>query len=456
MASLRGLELAGTIPPSGPADAPAQQLAQRISSRRAKVGVIGQGYVGFPLAQRIAQCGFKTFGYDINADTVLRCQQENRFRNYRGALTALELRDCDVIIVAVPTPTRREGDSWTPDLGFVETAARTIAAHMLEHGRCKLVVFESTYAPGTTRRNVAPLLAENFELGRDYLLGYSPERIDPGNTRFSLKNTPKVTSGIDRESARLVQFFYHQFVNDAVAASSMEAAEATKILENSFRFVNITFAHEFDSYCDTIGIRAEEVTNLAATKPFGFMPFYAGPGIGGHCIAEDPYFLYESMQEANSPAPILDAALRNHEARGRVVVERIRRRLGARPLRGARILLLGVSYKPAIGDARRSPAGPILEELLAEGAEVDYHDRYVPRFAGLKSIDLAAAQPEGYDLAVLVTKHPDIDYAGLTRAGWQLFDMRASNVQQPATGDAPSGPRGWFVHRGPEAAEVQA
>jgi UDP-N-acetyl-D-glucosamine dehydrogenase len=279
------------------------------------------------------------------------------------------------------------------------------------------------------------MVAARHELGGDVLLGYSPERIDPGNETFNLINTPKVTSGYDDMSAQLVQLFYSLILERAVPASSMEAAEATKILENTFRFINITFAQEFDAYCEQAGLDAREITGLAATKPFGFMPFYAGPGIGGHCIAEDPYYLHQSMRDEGMEPAILEAAIANHEGRAQVMVDRIARRLGARPLAGARILFLGVSYKPNVGDARRSPAQPMLALLQVAGAQVDYHDPLVARFEGRTSVDLDAAAPSDYDLAVLVTHHSDLDYAGMLEAGWRIFDTRGG--ARPSRGVRP-------------------
>jgi nucleotide sugar dehydrogenase len=205
------------------------------------------------------------------------------------------------------------------------------------------------------------------------------------------------------------------------------------MLENAFRFVNITFAQEFDEYCRRIGISAGEVTGLAATKPFGFMPFCAGPGIGGHCIAEDPYFLYEAMREADMQPRILEAAIANHEHRAGVIVERIVERLGGRPLEDKHVLLLGVSYKPEIADTRRSPALPILEALEREGATVDYADPYVSCFAGRAGRDLATLQPQDYDLAVLITAHRAVPLDALAEAGWPLMDLRCTrSPEQPA------------------------
>ncbi|MGI8549718.1 MAG: UDP binding domain-containing protein, partial [Dehalococcoidia bacterium] len=201
--------------------------------------------------------------------------------------------------------------------------------------------------------------------------------------------------------------------------------------ENTFRFISITFAQEFDTSCEKAGIDAREITTLAATKPFGFMPFYAGPGIGGHCIAEDPYYLYQSMLDSGLSPKILESALANHEARASVIVERIIEHIGGRPLEGAKILLLGVSYKPNVGDARRSPAQPILELLEAEGATVDYHDSLVAKFHGHTSVDLRAASAVDYDVAVLITAHDGVNYHELMDAGWNIFDTRGAIKSAP-------------------------
>ena len=405
-------------------------LLRRIHAKRAFVGVIGQGYVGFPLAQRIAHCGFTTVGYDINSETLQRCTATNGSHRYRATSSAEALATCVVIIIAVPTPTIVEGSRRRPDLSLVLTAvANTLS--LLRVNRPKLIVVESTYAPGTTRRQVAPLIAEQYRLGQDVFLGYSPERIDPGNASYDVANTPKITSGYDATSAELTQEFYSRVVSRAIPASSMEAAEATKMLENTFRFISITFAQEFDEYCASAGLDAREVTDLAATKPFGFMPFFAGAGIGGHCIAEDPYYLEESMDERGASADILRAALRNHESRAGVIVRRICAAAGG-TLQGARVLLLGVSYKPNIGDARQSPATGLVNALEAVGATVDYHDPYVRTFANRRSIDLMAARPFDYDVAAIITPHDDFDLDAMELDGWPLFDTRRTPPLAPA------------------------
>ena len=394
-------------------------LAEDIAHRRARVGVIGQGYVGFALAQETARAGFQTYGLDVSDAALARCLDRNQLPNYQAGRALEPLDDCAIIVVAVPTPTRADGHERAPDLSFVLGAVSTLTEVLRRTRRPRLVIFESTYAPGTTRAVVAPLLAQG-RLGIDLAFGYSPERIDPGNTSFALDNTPKVTSGYDAPSAELTALFYSCFAGDVLRATSMEAAEATKMLENTYRFINIAFAQEFDQYCETVGLRAREIVELASTKPFGFQPFFAGTGIGGSCIAEDPYFLAEAMAAAGAEHPILQAGLRNHEARARVIVQRIAAQLGPAALRGARLLLLGVSYKPGVSEARLSPVEPVLKLLEAAGALVDYADPHVPEFAGRRAVDWESTSPARYDLAVLLTEHAELDPERLRARGWRL------------------------------------
>ena len=394
---------------------------------------MGQGYVGFPLAQAAANAGFRTYGYDISKETVMRRERENRALGYHAGSGAAPLAESDVIVIAVPTPTRTDADGRSPDLSFVVAALETVAATHRAHPRPRLVILESTYAPGTTRLLTPPLLAAADETGAPLAVGYSPERIDPGNPAHAIDNTPKIVSGYDAETAEIVEHFYSAFIPQTARASSLEAAEAAKMLENTFRFVNITFAQEFDSYCEATGISAQEVTALAATKPFGFMPFYAGPGIGGHCIAEDPYFLHRSMREAGAGTAILDAAIANHESRGDTIVGRIARRIAPQPLAGARIVLLGVTYKPNVADTRMSPADPICRALHAAGAELRYYDPLVPQWHGRESLDLASADAAAYDLAVVITKHAAMDVSLLREHGWRVYDTSAGPQQLHTT-----------------------
>ena len=400
-------------------------LAQRIRERTASVAVMGQGYVGFPLAQAAANAGFRTYGYDVSADTVARRERDNRALSYRAGADAGRLAEADVIVVAVPTPTRIDAQGRSPDLSYVIAALETVAATHRAQPKPRLVILESTYAPGTTRSLTPPLLDAAAETGAPLAVGYSPERIDPGNPDHAIDNTPKIVSGMDPETAEIVEHFYAAFIPRTARASSLEAAEAAKMLENAFRFVNITFAQEFDDYCEAVGINAQEITGLAATKPFGFMPFYAGAGIGGHCIAEDPYFLHRSMREAGAGTALLDAAMANHESRGETIVGRIARRIGPKRLADARIVLVGVTYKADVADTRMSPADPICRALHAAGAEIHYADPLVPEWHERPALDLAGANPADYDLAVVITKHSGTDTAMLREQGWRVYDTSA-------------------------------
>ncbi len=414
---------------------PADPLECAIASHTATVGVVGQGYVGFGLAQRAATVGFRTFGVDIDPVAVRRCVAQNAAgKPYDATADAAVLGGCDVILIAVPTPTRVEDGSRRSDLSLVTAAAEVVASQIATDDRPRLIVSESTYAPGTTRNVVMPILAPRGSAS-EVAVGYSPERIDPGNQRFELEQIPKVTSGADDRAAALTLRFYREIVDDVVPASSMEAAEATKLLENTFRFVNIAFAQEFDEYCHARNLNSHEVTRLAATKPFGFMPFFAGAGVGGHCIAEDPYFLHDSMREGDVAAPVLAAAMANHESRASVVVQRIAERLEG-GLEGARVLLLGVTYKPEIGDTRRSPALAIMGLLEQAGARVDFHDPYVSEFAGRSSVNLASADPAAYDLAVMLVDHRAFDAEAMASRGW-----RTLRLTDGATGGPASAPR---------------
>ncbi|MGE3077138.1 MAG: nucleotide sugar dehydrogenase [Dehalococcoidia bacterium] len=400
---------------------PLAALRERLQSRTATVAVVGQGYVGFPLAQRIAEKGFPTLGLDSSADVEQRCRGMNVHSSYRSTSDPSGLADADIVVVAVPTPTIDTETGRFPDLGNVRAAMADIERHPRNGGTARLVIVESTYAPGTTRSLVHEFFSE-FVVGDDIAVGYSPERIDPGNAHYSVDNIPKVVSGLDEASLLLTREFYDCIVDDTIPATSVEAAEACKLLENTFRFINITFAQEFEEYCSAIGVNAREATNLAATKPFGFMRFFAGAGIGGHCIAEDPYFLFESMRQASVEPKILASALSNHELRAASLVGRVAARLGG--LDGKRILLLGVSYKPDVADTRRSPASPILRELLAHGAQVAFHDPLVPFFEGRESTSLESAELR-FDMAIVIASHTSFDVDSLRCAGLRVFDPAA-------------------------------
>jgi nucleotide sugar dehydrogenase len=397
---------------------PLALLRRKLADRSATVAVIGQGYVGFPLAQRIAEKGFPTIGLDSNTEVELRCRGMNVHASYRSTSEPSTLALADVAVIAVPTPTVDADSGRCPDLSNVRAAMLNLQQNPRIGGYPRLIVIESTYAPRTTRN----LMSEFFPgavIGTDLAVGYSPERIDPGNSHFSVDNIPKVVSGLDQSSLVLTREFYDSIVERTVPATSVEAAEACKLLENTFRFINITFAQEFEEYCSALGISAREATDLAATKPFGFMRFSAGAGIGGHCIAEDPYFLFESMLESRIEPGILASALRNHETRAANVVGRVSKRFGG--LAGKRVLLLGVSYKPDVADTRRSPASAIVRELRACGAEPAFSDPLVPSFEGMQSTALDDAASR-FDIALVITNHSSFDLDSLRAAGLPIWD----------------------------------
>lgn len=406
-----------------------RDLSEAIALRHAVVGVVGQGYVGFGLAQRAAEVGFTTIGVDIDPRAVQRGLSENEFEKYQATMDPGVLATCDVILVAVPTPTSVDGGVRQADLSLVRVATRMIAEQIARDDRPRLVVSESTYAPGTTRNVVMPIIEEVADAWQ-IAFGYSPERIDPGNEAFGLSVIPKVTSGADEQAAALTKHFYEQLVEQVVPASTMEAAEATKLLENTFRFVNIAFAQEFDEYCHTLNLSSHEVTRLAATKPFGFMPFLAGAGVGGHCIAEDPYYLFDSMQAVSAPTSILGMAISNQEERAALVAERIIDHLAPGVIEGARLLLMGVTYKPNIGDTRRSPALSVMTLLEQHGAVVDYHDPHVPFFDGRTSVNLAQVGAGTYAVVALMVEHSAFDPDALQRDGWNIF--RVAGTAMPA------------------------
>ncbi len=408
--------IAGSEPP--PLSPSLRALRGKIASHSATVAVIGQGYVGFPLAQRIAEKGFVTLGIDSSPEVEQRCRGMNVHESYRATRDPRWLKNADVVVVAVPTPTIDTDKGRMPDLSNVRDAMDAIRQQWQTVIDGQLIIIESTYAPGTTRALIGELFSGRI-IGKDLAVGYSPERIDPGNAHFSVDNIPKVVSGLDEASLLLTREFYDCIVDETVPATAVEAAEACKLLENTFRFINITFAQEFEEYCSRLGISAREATDLAATKPFGFMKFVAGAGIGGHCIAEDPYFLFDSMLQAGIEPKILASSLNNHELRAANLVGRVGKRLGG--LADKRVLLLGVTYKPDVADTRRSPAAPILAELIAHGATVSFYDPLVQTFEGLRSTSLESAS-ERFDLAVLVTAHTAFNIQSMRSAGLRIFD----------------------------------
>lgn len=421
-------------------------LRKRITTRELVVGIIGMGYVGLPLALAAADAGIHTLGFDIDAAKVaglndgispLRHIASERIGAARatGRLAATNdfqrLGEPDAILICVPTPL---GCHREPDLSFVENSAREIALR-LRPGQ--LVVLESTTWPGTTREVVKPILeGTGLRCGHDIFLAYSPEREDPGNATFDTAQIPKVVGGDDSASRELACALYDQFVRRTVPVSSTEVAEAVKLTENIFRAVNIALVNELKIVFQTMRIDIFEVIEAAKTKPFGYMPFYPGPGLGGHCIPIDPFYLTWKAHEYGLLTKFIELAGEINTAMPSYVVNRLALALDQRfgkGLNGARILTVGVAYKKNIDDTRESPAFAIMEKLEARGASVAYHDPLVPvipptrkhsALAGRRSLPLTADILAGFDAVVIVTDHDAIDWKLLKQFAHLIIDSR--------------------------------
>jgi UDP-N-acetyl-D-glucosamine dehydrogenase len=429
---------------------PAIDLRADIVSRRARVGIIGLGYVGLPLGTVFAEAGFRVTGFDVDRKRVaainrgvshihdVASSRIGRLVNdglFRATTETAQLADADVVIICVPTPLT---DERQPDLTFVESATDYVA-RTLHPGQ--LVILESTTYPGTTRDIVLPRLEQTgLEAGRDFFLAFSPERVDPGNPKFGITNTPKVTGGLDEESTELATLFYRQAVETVVPVSSPEAAEMVKLMENTFRSVNIALANEMAVICDRLGIDAWEVIDAASTKPFGFMPFYPGPGVGGHCIPLDPIYLSWKMQTLDYQTRFIELASAINHERPHYVVQRTAEALRAhgKRIEGANVLVLGVAYKPDIDDARESPALDVIAALDGAGARVSYSDPHIPSISagGVRyaSEPLTVDRLEEADCVLLVTNHRTFDYGFIVRHTRLVVDTR--NAFKGAAGGA--------------------
>jgi UDP-N-acetyl-D-glucosamine dehydrogenase len=429
----------------------ATRLRADIVARRARVGIIGLGYVGLPLGTAFAEAGFRVTGFDVDIKRVTalnngvshihdvassRVDRLVKDGLFHATAETAQLADADVVVICVPTPLT---DERRPDLTYVETATAYVA-QALRPGQ--LVILESTTYPGTTREVVLPRLeATGLRAGRDFFLAFSPERVDPGNPRFGITNTPKVTGGLDEESTELATLFYRQAIETVVPVSSPDAAEMVKLMENTFRSVNIGLANEMAIICDRLGIDVWEVIGAASTKPFGFMAFYPGPGVGGHCIPLDPIYLSWKMQSFDYETRFINLASAVNHERPHYVVHRTAEALNARgqSLAGANVLVLGVAYKPDIDDARESPAQDVIAALASGGAHVSYADPHVPSFtAGGRQYTgepLTAARLEEADCVLLVTNHRAFDYGFIARHARLIVDTRNA-FKGVAVGDA--------------------
>jgi UDP-N-acetyl-D-glucosamine dehydrogenase len=417
----------------------AERLKQRILNKTAKVGVIGLGYVGLPLAVEFARAGFDVIGIDVQSAKVA---QLNSGLSYikdvsddvlaplvrSGKLRATAdfsiITELDTLDICVPTPLRKTKD---PDMSFVVSATAEIAKY-LHPGL--LVMLESTTYPGTTDELLLPKLRESgHRVGEDFFLCFSPERVDPGNPDFHTANIPKVVGGITPLCTEMGALFYQQALETVIPVSSTRVAEMVKLLENTFRMINIGLANEMALMCNRMGINVWEVIEAAATKPFGFMPFYPGPGLGGHCIPIDPFYLSWKSREAGIEARFIELAGYINGQMPEHVVDRIQGALNdvQKPVRGSHVHIVGVAYKRDINDVRESPALDIIHLLRRLGAFVTYSDPYVPKIAlddgELQGQDLFPATEQA-DCVVIVTDHTNVDYDSIVERGKVIFDTR--------------------------------
>jgi UDP-N-acetyl-D-glucosamine dehydrogenase len=419
-------------------------LHQKLTDRTARVGVIGLGYVGLPLVVEFARAGFHATGMDLDARKVdaigrgesyipdVKTADVAAFRA-SGRLDATTdpsiAAVLDTINICVPTPLRKTKD---PDLSYVVSAVEMIAGH-LRPGQ--LVILESTTYPGTTEEVVRPILERGgLVAGQDFHLAFSPERVDPGNAIWNTRNVPKVVGGVTPECTRLAALLYAASIETVVEVSSPKVAEMVKLLENTFRAVNIGLVNELAMMCDRLGVSVWEVVDAAATKPFGFMPFYPGPGLGGHCIPVDPFYLSWKVKEVGFEARFIELAGHVNGAMPAYVVQKIADALNAhsKAVNGSKVLLLGLAYKRDIDDVRESPALDILAALELKGAKVSYHDPYLPALSAgawpgnrdLQSAPLTSAALADADAVVIVTDHKSFDYDEVVRHARLVVDSR--------------------------------
>jgi len=417
-----------------------KDLENRIRERSAIVAVIGLGYVGLPLAVEFAEEGFKVLGFDISKPKIKlinsgksdiadvsteRVNKQVKAKNLTATDDFAKLKQADCVAICVPTPLSKTKD---PDVTYILSAVDQVKNHLHKD---MLVVLESTTYPGTTEELILPKLEETgLAIGRDFYLAFSPERIDPGNERYGTKNTPRIVGGATAKCRRVAKVFYEQVINHAHVVSSTKAAEMVKLLENTFRQVNIALVNEVALMCDRLNIDVWEIIDAASTKPFGFMPFYPGPGLGGHCIPIDPHYLSWKLKSLNYYSRFIELAGDINSHMPEYVVDRVTRALNVtgQALNGSKIIVLGVAYKKDIDDIRESPALDVLTLLEGRGAKVSYSDPYVPTISlekgNKKSVKLTAAGLKASDIVVILTDHTNFRYQWIVDNARLIFDTR--------------------------------
>ncbi len=418
-----------------------------IAEKNACIGVIGLGYVGLPLIVEFALKGFQSIGFevdtkktaeinagnsyivDVTSENVQKCIDSGKLK---ATTDFSEVEKCDVLIICVPTPLRKTKD---PDMSYILAAGGEIQKYMR---RGQLIILESTTYPGTTDEVLQPMFEEKgFKLDEDFLLAFSPERVDPGNPQFQTHNIPKVVGGVSKDSGEVASFLYSNIVNDVHLVSSARVAEACKLWENTFRAINIGMANEMAKVCNALGIDSWEVVRAAATKPFGFMAFYPGPGIGGHCIPLDPHYLSWKARQHGFDSQFISLAEQINSGMPNYVIKLVSNALNneRKAVNGSKILILGVAYKKDIDDMRESPALSVIDLLRAKGADVSYHDPFVPEVhfdhaytigdgEPLFNVDLTDDLIKNSDCVVICTEHSNIDYGNITQLASLIVDTR--------------------------------
>jgi UDP-N-acetyl-D-glucosamine dehydrogenase len=445
----RVVRAAPTVPPIA-------ELLASLKTRRARIGIVGLGYVGIPLALTAAKAGFKVLGFDINEPRVGQINRgENVIKHidradlaeaisgraFEATADFTRLDEPDAILICVPTPLTRHRE---PDLSYVENTARAAASRLR---RGQLIVLESTTYPGTTDEVVRPILeATGLKSGEDFFLAYSPEREDPGNPDFGTSTIPKVIGGDGPDALLLADALFSQLVVRTVPVSSTATAEAVKLTENIFRAVNIALANELKVVYAAMGIDVWEVIDAAKTKPFGFMPFYPGPGLGGHCVPIDPFYLTWKAREHDIATHFIELAGQINARMPYYVVDRLVEAVdrNGTPFAGSRVLVLGIAYKKNVDDTRESPSLKLIKLIEQRGAAVDYHDPHVPvipvtrehaSLAGRRSIDLGAEAIASYDAVLIATDHDDVDYRLVAAHAKVTVDTRNACARSGVSGD---------------------
>ena len=417
------------------------KLEDKILDRSARVAILGLGYVGLPLATIFAEAGFNVIGVEPDSSKVEKLDRGESYVQdvpseqlskliQSGKLQATTdfsvLAEADAVSICVPTPLRKTGD---PDLSFILVATDELAKYI---HRGVVVVLESTTYPGTTREILLPKLTKTsgLEVGKDFFLAFSPERVDPGRTDWTTYNTPKVIGGITPTCSELASLWYQQALETVVPVSSAESAEMAKLLENTFRMINIGLVNEMAIMCDRLGLDVWEIIDAAATKPFGYMKFTPGPGLGGHCIPIDPLYLSWKLRALNYTARFIELASEINTGMPRYVVAKVQDALNEqmKPLKGSRVLVIGAAYKPDVDDIRESPALDIIGLLRQKGAEVDYHDPYIPKITHddwfLESVPDFIEFASTADCVVIVTNHTIYDYPQILEKAQLIIDTR--------------------------------